>query len=106
MSKPILMSIFSSLLFIISSAQLINVKGTIIDSATNLPVEGATVIWFPAKITSVSDERGKFAFVNISQPGSVIVNSVGYAGKRISQEELAKHHNIITITPQAVELEA
>src|SRR5882757_3590193 len=58
------------------------IQGAVIDSTTNLPLEGATVTLLPSNISSVTNAGGNFIFKkNISSDNSVVISEIGYADK-------------------------
>lgn len=59
-------------------AQLI--KGSVVDSKTNQPVEGAVVTLLPANIVMITDAMGRFMFKAAeTNNSSIVVNNIGYA---------------------------
>ena len=56
-----------------------NIKGTVLDAKTNLPVDGATVILLPSTNSTVTDERGKFIFnKNITGTTAIQITCIGF----------------------------
>ncbi len=59
-------------------AQQKGISGRVIDSATNTPVNGATVILIPANRATLTDEIGRFTFKDISNTTTITITAVGY----------------------------
>jgi len=76
--RNIFYAIFLVLAWLNSSAQLI--KGSVVDSKTNQPVEGAVVTLLPGNATMITDAMGRFVFKAGETNGTaIIVNNIGYA---------------------------
>ncbi|RYY24071.1 MAG: TonB-dependent receptor [Sphingobacteriaceae bacterium] len=61
------------------------VSGSIIDSATRVPVNGATIVLLPENKTDISDEAGHFSFKSVRPAaGSIQISAVGYGQKTLS----------------------
>ncbi len=62
-----------------TAAKLAEIKGKIIDAATNEPLSGATVYISDLKATTISDAKGEFLIKNIPAKGKFLVE-VRYVG--------------------------
>lgn len=76
-------AVLSYLLFFYSvvTAQQENIIGTVIDSATNVPVAGATILLSPANKAALTDEIGRFSFKNNSSAKVITITAIGYEPK-------------------------
>src|SRR5262245_32319990 len=79
------------ILFISSSlsASPKEIRGIIIDSATHIPICGATVIFSPANKGTVTDEAGRFFFHNVQSVNTIIITAVGYESKIIDTADFS-----------------
>jgi len=62
-------------------AQQKDISGIVVDSATNVPVNGATVILSPTNKIDITDQLGRFNFKSTtsSQANAIMISAVGYA---------------------------
>ncbi|MEO6632198.1 MAG: carboxypeptidase-like regulatory domain-containing protein, partial [Mucilaginibacter sp.] len=58
-------------------AQQKGISGRVIDSATNTPINGATVILIPVTRTTSTNQVGHFAFKDISQSKTITITAIG-----------------------------
>ena len=66
-------------------------QGNVVDSTTNLPLEGATVTLMPSKISTVTNAGGNFIFKrNTSSETSVVISDIGYAIHVFSIDDITK----------------
>ena len=81
------------------------VKGNVVDSKSNLPVEGATVTLLPSHISMASNANGSFIF-KIKNAGntSIVVNNIGYASQTFLMDDL-KQNYVLSITPTQIQLQ-
>ena len=80
-------------------------QGNIVDSSTNLPLEGATVTLLPSKISTVTNAAGNFIFKrNITSETSISVSEIGYADGNFSINEITKTASL-KIAPRRIMLE-
>lgn len=87
------------------SMSQVSVRGTIIDSKTNFPVEGATVTLIPSRLSTITDENGRFIFRGKYDSSSlVIINTIGYAQNQYTVAEIYKN-TIIRLIQKQVELQ-
>lgn len=95
-------------LFILSaqilSAQSKNFNGIILETRTNIPIEGATVSLLPGDQKTTTDERGRFYFKNSSGATSLLISSVGHETVSITIDELRKSGNVILLSTQTIQL--
>ncbi|RKR84137.1 outer membrane receptor protein involved in Fe transport [Mucilaginibacter gracilis] len=98
--------LFICLQFIISglSAQQRNLSGKIIDSATQVPINGVTVIIKPNNRTDITDETGRFFFKNIAGNTKVLtVSAVGYQKKTYQLDDF-KNGQTISLAQRQTQL--
>jgi hypothetical protein len=82
-------------------------KGTVIDSESNQPLEGITVTVLPVKNTTVTDQFGNFSFKKIDKANDQIsVSSIGYESKSITINDFKKANSKIRLSSQDVELKS
>ncbi|MGI8950788.1 MAG: SusC/RagA family TonB-linked outer membrane protein [Chitinophagaceae bacterium] len=77
---------FSFLIFINSSAfaQQRIIKGTVTDTKTNVPLNGATISVKNSSKSTITDENGKFELNNVPEGKlSIVVSFVGYTKKTV-----------------------
>ena len=99
------MKYFFITLFILSffhaSYAQISVRGKLLDSKTNLAIEGATISIAPAKIASITDETGRFSFKDKFDTGSTVtISCIGYAKFICKVGDLAKNHAVLLTQKQ------
>ena len=79
--------------------------GTVISSDINTPVDGATIQIYPEKIFTISNELGKFSFLNRDHdPDSLFISAIGYEAKAINYKEFIRDNRIISLHHQPIEL--
>jgi len=75
-------------LFILSNSSAFSqqtIRGVVLDSVTNLPIENATVTLLPNNVNTTTDERGKFSFINnLGKVVSIQIASIGFETKTIA----------------------
>jgi outer membrane receptor protein involved in Fe transport len=75
------------------------IRGNIVDSKTKLPVEGATITLLPARVSSVTDETGRFFLKNRNgQDSTISVSTIGYATEVFTIANLKSSNNTLAIT--------
>lgn len=80
-------------------------QGSVVDSSTNLPLEGATITLLPSKITTVTNANGKFVFRrNISSETSILISEIGYAERIFSISQVTTA-DALKITQRRIVLE-
>ncbi|MBS4042564.1 MAG: TonB-dependent receptor plug domain-containing protein [Chitinophagaceae bacterium] len=81
-----------------------DIKGKIIDSKTNLPIESALISFYSnfKEEKLLSDERGVFVLSSKQEKDSIEISSIGYEKKIV--EILAHQETIIALEPKAVSL--
>ena len=90
--------------FFISSYSQIIVRGKLLDSKTNLAVEGATITISPANVSASTDETGRFSFKDKFDTGSTVtISCIGYSRQVCKVSDLAKNHSIL-ITQKQISL--
>jgi hypothetical protein len=88
-----------------SFAQKHSAEGVVLDSKTNLPLDGVSVILFPINISAVTDVRGKFIFnKNISGATAIEFYSLGFENKAISLSSFNSNQPVL-LNPQKIQLE-
>jgi hypothetical protein len=72
-----------------------DISGKVIDSATNTPVSGATIILSPGNKIIVTDEIGRFTFKNnLSAIDSITITAVGYARRKLGVADFKEEQTI------------
>ncbi len=85
----------------LSPMSQVSIRGNIVDSKTYLPVEGATVTLMPLKISTVTNENGRFIFRGRYDSGSVImINTIGYVQFQFTAARLLKNTTISLVQKQ------
>ena len=101
------MRILFSVLFILFSYSTFSqkiIQGSVVESNTNLPLEGVTVTLLPNNISSVTDERGHFSFSTTATPVSIQISSIGFENKIIAYTSF-KSAFPLTLNAQKTQLE-
>ncbi|MEO6001454.1 MAG: TonB-dependent receptor plug domain-containing protein [Chitinophagaceae bacterium] len=81
------------------------IRGTILDSKTNFPVEGATVTLIPSKLSTITDGNGRFIFkAKYDSSSFILVNTIGYRQKNLLVTELIKN-NVLRLLQKQTELQ-
>lgn len=80
------------------------IRGTVIDSATRLPVEGATVTLLPVQVSSVTNESGRFAFKTTTGNVTIHVRTIGYAPQTFTLNDV-KENGTLAIAQKQILLE-
>jgi hypothetical protein len=103
MAKILLTTIILFLSFVCISQ--VTIHGNVVDSKSNLPVEGATVTLQPSNICAITDANGNFIFKGKYQSSNaVMINTIGYAAQTFAIADLKK--NIaVSITPIQIQLQ-
>ncbi len=71
------------------------IQGSVVDSKTNQPVEGAVVTLMPANISAITDVIGRFTFKGkYDNTQSLTINNIGYAEQIFSVTALNTNHTI------------
>lgn len=79
--------------------------GSVIDAATNTPIEGATIRFYPGGQTIATNEQGKFSLKqNIQGNDSLFISAIGHERRRISYNDFIKDNRIISLNSQVIEL--
>jgi hypothetical protein len=85
-------------------AQYKTISGTVIDSATRVPVNGVTVILNPVNKTEITGEAGHFSYRDAGPVArSVTVTAVGYGKTTILITDLQRNP-IICLSPRQTQL--
>ena len=97
--------LFFSLNSFSQTKQMIIEAGTVISSAVNDPVEGATIKFFPENIFVITNEQGKFSFFREDDtPDSIFISAIGYETKSIGYSEFIRNNRTISLIHRPVEL--
>lgn len=96
---------FIVLLPFISSAQAINVNGTVIDSATRQPVAFVSVTIKETKRGGLTDIDGHFSLKNVPANGTLLINYIGYEIRQIPVPKNTSEPFIIVIARRTDALE-
>lgn len=79
--KKLLAAVIFLLINNLLFAQQIDLSGRVIDSATQVPVNGATVVLMPANKTAITNESGRFFYKKASyQNATIVISAIGYKG--------------------------
>lgn len=79
-------------------------RGTVLEAGNGIPVEGATVSFYPSKEVVVTDEEGAFMMRPSQKIDSLTITVIGFAGKTISWQELNAANFTIKLNRQTTEL--
>ncbi len=82
-------------------------KGSIVDQATKLPVEGATINFYSAGQMAATNEQGEFsAKLVLKNQDSLMVSAIGYESIIISYADFIKNGRIIMLRNRVIEMNA
>src|SRR3954454_6111561 len=71
------------------------IEGIVVDSSTNLPIEGVTVTLLPSQTSTITNASGRFIFKrNISNSTVVAVSDIGYAEHLVAISDIQKDKRI------------
>jgi hypothetical protein len=87
-----------------SFCQSYPLTGNIIDSGTNLPIEGVSVSLLPDKIVASANAAGIFSFRSAENKTGLLITAIGYRPVTISIKDFLQKKNIISLVPIAIEL--
>ncbi len=80
------------------------ISGNIIDSGTNLPIEGVSVSLLPGKLVSATNAAGIFSFRSAENMEGFLITAIGYTPVTISLKDFHQKRNIVILVPVAIEL--
>lgn len=81
------------------------IHGNVVDSKTNMPVEGALVTLLPSNIFTITNANGNFIFKNNYENNkAVAINTIGYTADTFPVAVLAKN-STIAITQKQIQLQ-
>ncbi len=91
------------LLFAIPAISQDLIEGSIVDSSTNLPIEGATVTLLPANAATVTNAGGRFIFKRKYENATGIsVTDIGYAQQTFSIAQLKSNNRLAIAQTQVL----
>lgn len=81
--------------------------GTIINQQNNIPVEGATIVFYPGGQTTITNEQGQFSIARKeAYTDSISVSAIGLGKKNIAYSEFISQSRIISLSENVIELNA
>jgi hypothetical protein len=108
MRSSIFLLLFSLSNFCSSLAEVITLKGKVIDSITNAPIAFATIGIRGKTIGSVADENGNINFqlndAEIDVTSEFIISCIGYKEVKISVNSFREKYQTIKLSPSATAL--
>lgn len=93
-----------SFFHLFSFAQKIIVTGTVTESKTAVPIEGATITLSPSGQRTVSDERGRFSFQTSAAASQLTITSIGHQTVTVTRDELIKAKGLVSLAATTVQL--
>lgn len=91
MLKKKWLAVAAILFFVMPATGQQILQGNVVDSTTNLPLEGATVTLMPSNISTITNAGGNFIFKrNTALETSVVISDIGYAIHTFSIDEITK----------------
>src|ERR1700744_3997171 len=78
--------------------------GTVVDSATNQPLHGATIKIKSSGLVTSTDAKGTFSLVATELHGSLVISYVGYKTRQIDFDQTVKGPLYITLIQDASQL--
>lgn len=102
--KKQLLILFLILPFIPLFAQQKDLSGKVTDSASHLPVSGATVLLLPTNQTDITDENGRFRFKNIPASARILsLSGIGYQKLLIALNAF-RNGQVLSLVPRQTQL--
>ena len=82
-------------------------KGLVLDEATRLPIEGATVNFYSAGQMATTNEQGKFS-VKLALKGedTLVISAIGYETIKLGYADFAKNGESVILKNKTIELSA
>jgi len=87
----------------LSYAQQPLLKGKVMDSAANRPIEGITVVVLPANQAAITDERGTYQ-LKAGDNDTLMITGIGYERKLVAVAQLPDNANTIYLQPTGLQL--
>ncbi|HPF96664.1 MAG TPA: carboxypeptidase-like regulatory domain-containing protein, partial [Mangrovimonas sp.] len=94
--------IFACLLFNLSFAQNIEVKGTVTDSDTNEPLPGVNIIIKNTTTGVTTDFDGNYVISNVPSNGTLIFSYLGYLTQEVQVQNRQSVNVVLTPDVQAL----
>jgi len=67
------------------------IEGIVVDSSTNLPIEGVTITLLPSQTSTITNASGRFIFKrNINNSAAIAVSDIGYAEHLVLISDIQK----------------
>src|SRR5947209_17770804 len=87
--------LFILLFFTLSAICQQTIEGIVVDSSTNLPIEGATVTLLPLQISTITNATGHFTFKrNTSNSTAITISDIGYADHLVGITDVQQNKRI------------
>ncbi len=105
--QSVLYTFFTALLSFASlflSAQKATLTGIVLEKATAVPIEGATITLSPSGQRTVTDERGHFSFKTKSTVSQLAITSIGHETTVLTTEDLQKSNGIVSLAATTIQL--
>ena len=97
----------SPALFSQNKTSAVNEKGLILDEATRLPIEGATVNFYSAGKMASTNEQGKFSVKLVLKiEDTLIISAIGYETIKLSYADFAKNDKSVILRNKTIEMSA
>jgi outer membrane cobalamin receptor len=79
--------------------------GTIVNKQTNSPVEGATILFYPGKQATITNEQGSFSISrNAGYTDSITVTAIGHQKMTVPYKDFLSYNRHIALAEQVIEL--
>src|SRR5690349_16635737 len=79
------------------------IEGIVVDSSTNLPIEGVTVTLLPSQTSTITNASGRFIFKrNINNSTTIAISDIGYAKQLVAIADIQKSRRIAIAQKQIV----
>lgn len=105
--RKIALTLISCVLFLVMSAQSVDIQGVLMDSATQKPVPYANIGIAEKNLGTVSDENGRFS---LAVPDSLAkhdltISRIGYQKMTIAINSFGKLNDTLLLIPETYELQ-
>ena len=100
------MLVISPALFAQNKPSSVIGNGLVLDESTRLPVEGATVTFYPDGQIAITNDQGKFLLKLTDRDDTLVISAIGYETRILSYADYEKDDKNILLKNRMLELSA
>lgn len=78
--------------------------GMVLEAGAKAPVEGASILFYPSRMATMTDEQGKFGWKGLKAPDSLRITVIGYESRVLSWEQFRQDGNTVLLNRRNAEL--